>query len=80
MRDRYWVWPVRVIPVSNVPEYGTDSVAQFVFALLLHLCHRVDLHDAAVRDGEWGRLPAAEQRRVPGRDPGDGFYAAVITS
>lgn len=30
--------------------------------------------------GEWGRLPAAEQRRMPGRDPGDGFYAAVITS
>jgi glycerate dehydrogenase len=45
----------RGIPVSNVPEYGTDSVAQFVFAQLLHLCHRVDLHDAAVRAGEWAR-------------------------
>jgi glycerate dehydrogenase len=43
----------RGIPVSNVPEYGTESVAQFIFALLLHLCHRVDLHDAAVRAGEW---------------------------
>lgn len=40
------------IPVSNVPVYGTDSVAQFVVALLLHLCHRVELHDQAVRSGE----------------------------
>jgi glycerate dehydrogenase len=45
----------RGIPVSNVPEYGTDSVAQFVFAQLLYLCHRVDLHDKEVRGGEWER-------------------------
>jgi glycerate dehydrogenase len=43
------------IPVSNVPEYGTDSVAQFVFAQLLYFCHRVDLHDKEVRGGEWAR-------------------------
>lgn len=43
----------RGIPVSNVPEYGTRSVAQLVFALILELCHHVGLHDQAVRAGEW---------------------------
>jgi glycerate dehydrogenase len=47
----------RGIPVSNVPEYGTDSVAQFTFALLLALCHHVELHAEAVRAGEWARTP-----------------------
>ncbi len=45
----------RGIPVTNVPEYGTRSVAQLVFALLLELCHGVGRHDRAVREGEWSR-------------------------
>jgi glycerate dehydrogenase len=45
----------RGIPVTNVPEYGTRSVAQLVFALLLELCHRAGSHDRAVRQGEWAR-------------------------
>jgi glycerate dehydrogenase len=47
----------RGIPVSNVPEYGTDSVAQFTFALLLELCHHVGRHADAVRAGQWARSP-----------------------
>lgn len=43
----------RGIAVSNVPTYGTDAVAQFVFALLLELCHHVGLHNDLVRSGEW---------------------------
>ncbi len=48
---------LRGTPVSNVPEYGTDSVAQFVFALLLELSHHVGAHREAVKAGEWTASP-----------------------
>ena len=43
----------RGIAVSNIPEYGTNAVSQFVFALLLELCHRVGHHSEAARSGRW---------------------------
>ena len=45
------------ITVTNIPTYGTNSVAQFAFALLLELCHRAGMHSDAVRAGEWGSNP-----------------------
>lgn len=47
----------RGITVCNVPAYGTGSVAQFTFALILELCHHTGLHGDAVHAGEWTQSP-----------------------
>uniref|UniRef100_UPI00404A615B D-2-hydroxyacid dehydrogenase n=1 Tax=Cephaloticoccus sp. TaxID=1985742 RepID=UPI00404A615B len=47
----------RGIAVSNVPIYGTKSVAQHVFALILEHTQHVGAHAAAVQAGRWSRNP-----------------------
>lgn len=41
------------IPVSNVPVYGTESVAQHVMASILSFIHRPVEHHAAIKNGKW---------------------------
>ena len=45
------------IPVTNIPTYGTDAVAQFTFALLLEITSHVGLHNQLVHDGRWSSNP-----------------------
>ena len=47
----------RGVAVTNVPAYGTASVAQMTFALLLELCHRAGHHAQTVREGRWAASP-----------------------
>ena len=43
----------RGVPVTNVPTYGTQSVAQMVFAHLLNLAQHVGHHGRTVAEGRW---------------------------
>lgn len=45
----------RGIAVCNAVGYGSDSVAQHVFALLLELTNQVGAHHASVQKGDWAR-------------------------
>lgn len=47
----------RNIVVTNVPAYGTKSVAQTTFALLLELTQHAGHHAETVRAGRWTRSP-----------------------
>ena len=43
--------------VTNIPTYGTYSVAQMAIALLLEMCHHVWGHNVSVKSGEWANNP-----------------------
>lgn len=53
------------IPVSNVPAYGTRSVAQMTWALILELAMRVGDHSQSTRAGDWSRNPDFCYWRTP---------------
>jgi glycerate dehydrogenase len=55
----------RGIPVANVPIYGTDAVAEYVFALLLNFYRQPQAHSELVRAGEWAKVGEWSFWRTP---------------
>ena len=53
------------ITVTNVPTYGTDSVAQMTFAHILNLTQRVADHSRSVMAGDWCRCPDYSYSNYP---------------
>lgn len=47
----------RGIPVSNVPVYSTDAVAEFVFSLILDFAKRPAFHSTLAKEGAWESCP-----------------------
>ncbi len=47
----------RNIPVSNIPSYSTQAVAQLVFAHITEFYNAVSVHSNDVKSGGWSRCP-----------------------
>ena len=45
------------VPVSNIPAYSTNAVAQLTFSLILEITNGAGLHSESVRAGEWSSCP-----------------------
>jgi len=63
------------VTVTNVPTYGTDSVAQHTIALMLELARNTAAHARAVAEGRWTAgadwcLPAAPVAELAGKTLG----------
>ncbi|MDP3913268.1 MAG: D-2-hydroxyacid dehydrogenase [Bacteroidota bacterium] len=53
------------IVVTNIPAYSTDSVAQLVFAHILNVANRVDMHATSVSSGGWAGNPDFSYWKTP---------------
>jgi D-3-phosphoglycerate dehydrogenase len=60
----------RGIPVVNVPDYGTDEVANHAVALLLALARKLPRLDRQVRAGGWDVFVVQPVHRLAGRTVG----------
>ena len=56
----------RGIPVTNVPEYCSDEVAEHVLAMILSLVRGLHRYDRAIREGDWSLTTGLPTRRIAG--------------
>lgn len=67
----------RGIPVTNVPVYCTDEVAEHVLALALALARGIARYDRAVRAGDWSLATGLPLHRVSGSTLGVVGFGAI---
>ena len=60
----------RGIVVCNVPDYGTEEVADHALMLLLAIARRLLPCDRAIRDGSWDVTTVVRRPRLRGRTLG----------
>ncbi len=63
------------VDVTNIPQYGTDSVAQAIFAHILNISNETEKHSQAVRGGAWSKsldicFTIAKQTELAGKTIG----------
>lgn len=65
------------IAVKNVPDYGSDSVAEHAIAALFALCRALPVYTAAARDGRWSASPHFCWNGPPIRDVAGSRFGIV---
>ena len=65
------------IPVTYVPDYGFEEVADHAFALLMALSRGIVVLDRHVRAGQWSNDPARPMHRMRGRTLGIMGYGRI---
>ena len=67
----------RGIPVTNVPVYCLDEVAEHVLALMLSLRRRTLVFDRAAREGDWSLQTGMPMHRLHGQTLGILGYGRI---
>ncbi len=65
------------IKVANVPDYGSDDVAEHALALMLAATRRIATRDRDVRDGRWNIGQAEPMPRIFGKNLGVLGYGRI---